>query len=119
MIGDMFNNNKRKDVLTREGQRMYMGRKYAREKSTGYYVCTSGERKRLHDVIWEYENRMRVPEGYVIHHIDFNKSNNNISNLTLISVFGHNLIHNPPKNKSEYKVKIVPGGISEVIHIIK
>ena len=106
----------RAKVITREGQVMYMGRKYAREKSTGYYVCTSGSRRRLHDVIWEYENKKEIPEGYVVHHIDFNKSNNNISNLTCISVFGHNLIHNPPKNKNEYEVKIIPGGISEVIH---
>lgn len=117
-IGNFDKVNTRK-VITREGQKLYMGKKYAREKSTGYYVCTSGERKRLHDVIWEHEHGGRIPEGCVIHHIDFNKSNNNISNLTCISVFGHNLIHNPPKNKnkSEYKVKIVPGGISEVICI--
>ena len=104
-------------VITREGQKMYMGKKYAQDKKTGYYVCTSGERKRLHDVIWSYENKQDIPEGYVIHHIDWNKTNNDISNLTCISVFGHNLIHNPPKNGSEYKVKIVPGGVSEVIHV--
>ena len=101
---------------------MYMGRKYAREEGTGYYVCTSGSRRRLHDVLWEYENIdgiKIIPEGYVVHHIDFDKTNNNISNLTLISVFGHNLIHNPPtttKNGSEYEVKIIPGGTSEVIN---
>ena len=106
MIGDMFNNNRKRDVCTREGQRMYMGRKYAREKSTGYYVCTSGSRRRLHDVLWEYENIdgiKIIPEGYVVHHIDFNKSNNNISNLTCISVFGHNLIHNPPTTTKKRK----------------
>lgn len=58
---------------------------------------------------------MEIPKGYVIHHIDWNKTHNEISNLTCISVFGHNLIHNPPKNGSKYEVKIVAGGMSEVI----
>lgn len=34
MIGDMLNNNKRRDVCTREDQVMYMGRKYRRDKKT-------------------------------------------------------------------------------------
>ena len=109
----------RREVVTRVGQRMYMGKKYAIEKATGYLVCTSGDRKRLHDVMWSYENKMEIPEGYVVHHIDWDKTHNEISNLTCISVFGHNLIHNPPKDDSMYRVKIVPGGISEVIVIDK
>lgn len=120
MLGDMFNTNRRRDVVTREGQRMYRGKKYTEEKETGYMVCTSGSRRRLHDVLWENENIdgiETVPEGCVIHHIDRNKSNNSINNLTCITVFGHNLIHNPPKTTEtkRYAVKIVPGGISEVI----
>lgn len=53
MIGDLFNNNKRKDVCTRLDQVMYMGKKYRQDKKTGYYVCTSGNRKRLHVAMWE------------------------------------------------------------------
>lgn len=34
MIGDMFNNNKRKDVKTREDQVMFMGKKYRQDKKT-------------------------------------------------------------------------------------
>ena len=108
MIGDMFNNNRKRDVCTREGQRMYMGRKYAREEGTGYYVCTSGSRRRLHDVLWEYENIdgiKIIPEGYVVHHIDWDKTHNVIENLTCISVFGHNLIHNPPTTTKKRKRK--------------
>lgn len=118
-IGDFDKVNKKK-VITREGQKLYMGKKYAQDKRTGYYTCTSGSRRRLHDVMWEHENIAgikNIPEGHVIHHIDWNKTHNEINNLTCISVFGHNLIHNPPKNGSEYKVKIVPGGVSEVIHV--
>lgn len=116
MIGDMFNNNKKKDVRTREDQIMYYGKKYRREKKTGYYVCTTGERKRLHDIMWVKENTCgmtEIPEGYVIHHIDWNKNHNEISNLTCVSIKGHNIIHNPGKN-CEYEVGIIPGGISDI-----
>ena len=130
MIGDMWNRNNRRDVCTREGQRLYRGRKYSMERGTGYLVCTSldeyGVRRRLHDVIWENENSegIRViPEGYVVHHIDGDKTHNEISNLTLVSVYGHNLIHNPPSRAGRAgragrgetrEVVIVPGGISKI-----
>ena len=94
MIGDMFNNNRRRDVCTREGQRMYMGKKYAKEEATGYYICTSGSRKRLHVAMWEHEHGMEVPEGCVIHHLDWNKTNNNINNLICLTVAEHEQIHN-------------------------
>lgn len=34
-----------------------------------------------------------VPKGFVIHHIDGDKCNNNIDNLALVSVTGHGKIH--------------------------
>jgi len=92
----MLNNNKRRDVCTREGQIMYRGKKYAREESTGYYVCTSGRRRRLHDVMWEAEAGVSVPVGCVIHHVDWNKGRNEIENLVCVTVWEHNMIHNPP-----------------------
>lgn len=94
MIGDMFNTNRKRDVCTREGQRMYMGKKYAKEETTGYYVCTSGSRKRLHVAMWEHEHGMEVPPGCVIHHLDWNKNNNVIENLVCLTVEEHERIHN-------------------------
>lgn len=96
MIGDLFNTNKRREVKTREDQVMYMGKKYRRERETGYYVCTSGSRRRLHDVIWETEHGMAIPKGCVVHHKDWDKTNNNIKNLLLVTRADHNRIHNPP-----------------------
>lgn len=93
MIGDLFNDNKRREVRTREGQRLYMGKKYAQETS-GYYVCTSGSRKRLHIAIWEHEHGVRVPPGCVIHHLDWNKRNNSVENLICLTVWEHERIHN-------------------------
>ena len=34
MIGDMLNNNKRRDVCTRLDQQMYLGKKYRQDKKT-------------------------------------------------------------------------------------
>lgn len=94
MLGDMFNNNKRRDVCTREGQRMYMGKKYSVEKETGYLVCTSGSRRRLHVVMWEQKWGRAVPPGCVIHHLDWNKTHNDINNLICVTVAEHERIHN-------------------------
>ena len=99
-IGNFDKINTRK-VITREGQRLYMGKKYAQDKKTGYYVCTSGERTRLHVAIWEHEHGMRVPEGHVIHHKDWNKTNNSVDNLVCITIREHELIHTPPKKGTE------------------
>ena len=89
MIGigdfDSKSRNTRK-VVTREGQK---------------FVCTSGERKRLHVAIWEHENGREVPSGYVIHHKDWNKTNNSVDNLVCITIREHELIHTPPKKGTE------------------
>lgn len=94
MIGDLFNVNKRKDVRTREDQIMYYGKKYRREKETGYYVCTTGARKRLHVAMWEQKWGMDVPPGCVIHHLDWDKTHNDISNLVCLTIQEHETVHN-------------------------
>lgn len=96
MLGDLFNNNRKRDVITREGQRFYNGKKYTVEKETGYMVCTTGERKRLHVAMWEHEMNDIVKEGEVVHHKDWDKTHNVIENLIKVTVEEHNLIHNPP-----------------------
>lgn len=116
MIGDMLNNNKRRDVCTRLDQQMYMGKKYRQDKRSGYYVCTTGNRKRLHVAMWEAEAGMSVPVGCVIHHVDWVKTNNEISNLVCVTVSEHERIHNTPggrefgeKIKKERGVGTPPG----------
>jgi len=69
----------------------YNGLKFTRDDRTGYYL-NSTIRKRLHRYIWEYHNG-EIPKGYQIHHIDHDKSNNDISNLSLTSGKAHRSYH--------------------------
>lgn len=58
-----------------------------------YYLCGQyfqRKGKRLHRAVWEYHNG-NIPNGYHIHHIDGDRSNNNIENLTLMQ--GHDHLH--------------------------
>lgn len=94
MIGDLFNNNKRKDVVTRVDQMMRYGKKWRQDKKTGYYICCVGDRKRLHVEIWEREHGIKVPPGCIIHHLDWDKTNNSIENLICVYIWEHEKIHN-------------------------
>ena len=60
------------------------------ETENGHYRGNNG--KFIHRVIWEYFNS-EIPKGYVVHHIDFNPANNDISNLTLLTYSEHRKLH--------------------------
>ena len=79
-----------------EKYQFFDGRKFTRDETTGYYLCSShsanGVRKRMHVYVWEYYNGI-VPKGFQVHHIDEDKSNNNISNLELLSITEHLSFH--------------------------
>ena len=116
MIGDLLNNNKRREVKTRADQVLYLGKKYRCDKKSGYYLCTTGDRKRLHVAMWEAEAGMSVPVGCVIHHVNWDKSVNEIFNLVCVTVAEHERIHNTPggkelgeKIKKERGVGVPPG----------
>jgi DNA-directed RNA polymerase sigma subunit (sigma70/sigma32) len=57
-------------------------------RNTGYYGKTTGERTLLHRDMWESVNG-KIPENHDIHHRDFNKQNNSMSNFELISKSEH------------------------------
>ena len=60
--------------------------------------------KQLHKAVWEYYNGREVPEGYHVHHKDFNCYNNDISNLEILTVSEHLSLHgkeNFKKNKEQ------------------
>jgi len=64
----------------------------SRNKTTGYHSVMLKEINSkffapyyVHRIIWETANGTRIPAGFHVHHIDSNKSNNSIMNLSLVS----------------------------------
>lgn len=69
----------------------YNGLKFTRDERTGYYL-NSTNRIRLHRYVYECEVGP-IPKGHSIHHIDHDKNNNSISNLTPMTKSEHNVYH--------------------------
>ena len=73
----------------------------------GYYCTTmyddNGNRKtiRHHRIIWETAFG-EIPNGFEIHHIDHNRTNNSISNLELVEASQHKKNHFSGKNNPMY-----------------
>lgn len=70
---------------------LFDGHKFRRDKKTGYYLCSTLY-VRLHRYVWEYFNGA-IPKGYHVHHIDGDKTNNEISNLAMMSRSEHEQLH--------------------------
>lgn len=72
----------------------FNGLRYRKDKNTGYYLHTvaRGTGTRLHRDVYEYYNG-EIPKGYQIHHKDHDKSNNEISNLELLTKEEHLKLH--------------------------
>lgn len=83
----------------------FNGYKFRKDFKTGYYLSTKktdcGKCERLHRYVWRYYNG-EIPEGYHIHHLDENKSNNDIENLVCITERAHKQLHGFEKAEREY-----------------
>ncbi|TWW10239.1 hypothetical protein LABALGLTS371_15270 [Dellaglioa algida] len=79
----------------------FNGLKFTRDDKNGYYL-NSTKRKRLHRYVWEYYNG-RIPEGCHIHHLDHDKSNNDITNLQLMKHGEHATLHGLERAKLQRK----------------
>lgn len=69
----------------------YDGLRFCRDEKTGYYL-NSTIRKRLHRYVWEKEIGS-IPKGCQIHHINGNKADNRIDNLSMLTASGHQRLH--------------------------
>ena len=58
----------------------------------GEYFINNTLHVRMHRYVWMCENGP-IPKGYEIHHKDFDKSNNHISNLVCLSKSEHSKYH--------------------------
>ena len=72
-------------------EQFFDGIKFTSSTADGYYKH-QGLRLSMHRYVWEYYNG-KIPEGYEIHHKDFNKANNSIDNLQLLTVAEHRKLH--------------------------
>ena len=70
---------------------IFNGLRFIRDDSSGYYL-NSTRHLRLHRAVYEFHYG-KIPIGYDIHHIDFEKGNNEISNLQLLTSEEHMRIH--------------------------
>lgn len=79
--------------MAKTGPKLVNG-KYALTKK-GYIrkFCVKHKRHRMeHDMVWE-ENNGPIPEGYQVHHVDEDKTNNGIGNLELLTALEHKRLH--------------------------
>lgn len=58
-----------------------------------YYIQINGVIKLFHKYLLEKFMGLKVPRGYVVHHKDCNKINNNLNNLIMVSHKTHAQIH--------------------------
>lgn len=82
----------------------FEGLKFTRDDSRGYYL-NSTNRKYIHRAVWESFNG-EIPKGHHIHHIDGDKSNNDIYNLQLLSASEHTSMHAKEMVKNKYDAMI-------------
>ena len=77
----------------------YDGLMFCRDEKTGYYL-NSTIRKRLHRYVWEKEVGT-IPKGCQIHHINGNKADNRIDNLSIMTASGHQRLHGQEEKRKE------------------
>ena len=87
---------------------VYDGIKFT-PRGNGYYRATSRDKNLfLHRYIYEKEVGI-IPEGYDIHHIDFDRQNNRVDNLECISKSEHTSKYSPGHNQYKNKKTIASG----------
>lgn len=78
-----------------------------------FYLCGNyyqRKGKRLHRTVWEYY-RGDIPQGYHVHHIDGDKSNNQIDNLALMLGSEHLKTHMEAPERREMSREMVKKAI--------
>ena len=86
-VKNKFEPNVGSKIIDKEGYpQIYIGKNYPYR--TGGY-----KHIREHQFIMETHLKRRLEKGEIVHHIDGNKTNNNLDNLYLTTVQEHNKLH--------------------------
>lgn len=71
------------------------GKSFRKEKYCTPRILVNGKLRFMSHVVWcKYNNIHRVPDGCIIHHLDFNPKNNSPENLQLLELGYHSSSHN-------------------------
>lgn len=94
----------RRDVVVFNGKTFvrYPDAKEKRHNSYYRYNKSSDGKKTtiyLHVAVWENYHKKKVPKDHVIHHVDHNPLNNDISNLQLMGRAEHTTLHMLDKDR--------------------
>jgi len=90
-----YKSRQTKSAIEYKGNRYTIG-------AGGHYQSSKYRDVYLHRVIWE-ESFGGIPEGYVIHHIDGDKTNNCLENLACLLRGEHTSLHNIGKDRTKPK----------------
>lgn len=101
---------KRKPFIIVDGYKFTINR-------DGYYECTTIDRLMLHNHEYEKINGL-IPDGYEIHHIDHNKTNNNIENLMILTPKEHTTLHSIERKGYPTNRKVICVETGEIFHSI-
>ena len=83
------------EIITEKKQR-FLGEDYY---LCGFYFQRNG--KRLHRAVYEYY-KGKIPQGFHVHHIDGDRTNNGIENLELLQKGDHSRLHmQQPERKKD------------------
>ena len=77
-------------IVIDDRHQKFEGKSY-RTNNSGHFIGAMGAL--LHRKVWE-SFFGEIPNGFVVHHIDGNKANNDITNLQLMSRTEHSRLHN-------------------------
>ena len=75
-------------------------------------VCINGKTKKIHRLVYQAFVGA-IPKGYDIHHKDFNKNNNSVSNLICITHKEHARLHSDLREPTEQQLKNLQKGRKE------